>query len=312
MTTIANDHGLSRGAGHPDAPASALMSMLRAGERSGLVMAGILAASFFALFFRWIDKQQQYSRASFEDWGHAFIVPVIAVFYLWKHRARVAATPTCVYWPGLAVLMLGAVCYVYFISGYPNHMFQGLSMILALAGLVLLIAGPHMLRVTAFPIGFLAFGITVSEQVMTKLTWPLKLLASRGAELMLTMFGLDVARYGNKLEIFAGGKVIPLDVAEACSGMRMVVAFAALSVLVAFFAGRTWWQRCAIILLATPVALFMNVVRVAVLAGLTIIDPGLAAGDAHMVIGTILLVPAFLLFMGCAWALRKLESETPS
>ena len=295
----------ARGAG----VGSALAARLRAGEPAGYVMLAILGLSFIALFFRWFDKQQLFSRTSFEDWGHAFVVPFISGFYLWKHRARVATTPMCVYWPGLAVLMLGLVSYVFFLSGYSNHMFQGLSIILAIAGLVLLLAGPHMLRVAAFPIGFLAFGITISEQVMTKLTWPLKLLASRGAEIMLTMCGLDVTRTGNMLEIYTATGVVPLDVAEACSGMRMVVAFAALSVVVAFFVGRTWWQRCAIILLATPVALFMNVVRVAVLGGITLYRPGLAAGDAHMVIGTILLIPAFGLFMGCAWVLRKIEPE---
>ncbi|MCA9292601.1 MAG: exosortase/archaeosortase family protein [Phycisphaerales bacterium] len=308
MSTLSREPGVGLSTGAAP-PISRLVTRLRAHDAMGYVMLGLVSVSFIALFYRWFDKQQQYSRGAFEDWGHAFVVPLISAFYIWKHRARVAATPACIYWPGLAVLVLGMMSYVYFISGFPNHMFQGLSMILALAGVVLLLAGPHMLRVLSFPIGFLGFGITISEQVMTKLTWPLKLLASRGAELMLTVFGLDVTRYGNKLEIFHGGKVIPLDVAEACSGMRMVVAFAALSVVVAFFAGRTWWQRCAIVLMATPVALFMNIVRVAVLGGLTLFKPGLAAGDAHMVIGTILLVPALGLFMGGAWILRKIEPE---
>ncbi len=308
MTTLSQEPGLMIGADR-SGPTPALVSRLRSGDRGGLVMLALLSIAFAALFYRWFDKQQLFSRDSFEDWGHAFVVPIISGFYLWKHRARMTTTPACVYWPGLAVLMLGAVSYVYFVSGFPNHMFQGLSIILALSGLVLLLAGPHMLRVTAFPIGFLAFAITISEQVMTKLTWPLKLLASQGAELMLTVLGFDVTRIGNRLDIFAKGKMIPLDVAEACSGMRMVVAFAALSVVVAFFAGRTWWQRFAIILMATPVALFMNVVRVAVLGGLSIYKPGLAAGDAHMVIGMILLIPAFMVFMGGAWVLGKIEPE---
>lgn len=290
-------------------PRSGVVERLRRGDRAGVIMLAVLAGAFLALFFRWIDKQQQFSRSAFEDWGHAFVVPVISGYYLWRRRHRLMVTPTCIYWPGLAVMLLGAACYVYFISGYSNHMFQGFSLILTLAGVVLLLAGPHMLRMMAFPIGFLGFAITISEQVMTGLTWPLKLLASRGAELSLTTLGMDVTATGNKLEIAWQGRIIPLDVAEACSGMRMVVAFAALSAIVAFFSCRHWWQRCAIIMLATPVALLMNIVRVDVLAALTLWRPALAAGDAHMVIGTILLVPAFLLFMGGAWVLRKLESE---
>jgi hypothetical protein len=53
----------------------------------------------------------------------------------------------------------------------------------------------------------------------------------------------------------------------------------------------------------------MNIVRVAVLGVLTLIDPNLAAGDAHTIIGTILLVPSLGLFLGIVWALNRVVRE---
>lgn len=42
---------------------------------------------------------------------------------------------------------------------------------------------------------------------------------------------------------------------------------------------------------------------------LTLIDPNLASGDAHTLIGTILLVPSLFLFLGMVWALNRTVRE---
>jgi len=59
-------------------------------------------------------------------------------------------------------------------------------------------------------------------------------------------------------------------------------------------------------LIAGPVAILMNMVRVTVLGLLTLFDPNLASGDAHTIIGTILLVPSLGLFMGVVWMLNRI------
>jgi exosortase/archaeosortase family protein len=104
-------------------------------------------------------------------------------------------------------------------------------------------------------------------------------------------------------------KTSPMSVAEACSGMRMLIAFVALGAAVALVATRMWWKRIALLLLAVPVALFLNVIRVAVLGILTLWDGELSQGEAHTFIGTLLLVPGFMLYMAVVWALHKAVPE---
>ncbi len=53
----------------------------------------------------------------------------------------------------------------------------------------------------------------------------------------------------------------------------------------------------------------MNAVRVTVLGLLTLVNPDLAAGEAHTLIGTLLLVPALLLYMGVVWVMNRLVRE---
>ena len=301
----------------PPGPApSALARAFRSAETTvfGWVATGVLGIAFVVAFLQWFIRQfgpSGYSAVKFEDWGHAYVVPIISGAYIWTQRTRLAQIPACTYWPGLGVMALGIACYLFFILGYTNHMFQGFAIITTIAGAVLLLLGPHLFRMLLFPLCYLGFAVTVSEMVMNKVTWPLKIFASQGAHVVLRMFGTEVTRTGNILEVFvpATGKVHPLNVADACSGMRMVVAFIALSVAVAFFSCRQWWQRIAVLLLAIPVALLMNILRVAILAWLTLINPDLSVGESHTLIGTLLLVPAFLLFMLCVWILKKITPD---
>lgn len=300
------------------APASAAPgpAFVDALGRTNLILIGLAAVAFVALFFRWIDHQfgpEGWSWQFTEDWGHAYVVPLISGFYIWKRREWFARQPVSVFWPGLAPLLLGIVCYPYFIIGFPNHMFQGCAMILTLAGLALLALGPHIFRGLIFPLGYLGFAVTISQMIMIQVTWGLKLLASQGSEVFLSMvgplFGAGVVRNGNILNVYHGQEMHPLNVADACAGMRMVVAFIALAVAVAFLSCNQWWQRVMVVLLSIPVALLMNVLRVGVLGLLSIQDAELAVGGAHAFIGTLLLVPAFGLFMACVWAVKKIKPD---
>jgi len=276
----------------------------------------VLGAALLGLFFRWIHTQHLFSRSHMEDWGHAYAIPLISGYMIWQVRKELAATRTSVFWPGLAVVLLGIWCYFLFnmSPAVSNHMLQGWAVVLTVLGSALTVLGPRAGMRLFLPLAFLVFGITISERIMIAITWELQLLASQGAFVTLSsigsLFGFSAAVEGNILTVITGdGRTHDLNVAEACSGMRMVIAFIALAGAVALLGAKLWWQRVAVILLAVPVALLMNVVRVAVLGLASLVDADLAAGDAHTLIGTLLLVPALGLFLGAVWALKRIVRE---
>jgi exosortase len=284
---------------------------------SGLGITLVLGVAFLALFFRWYMLQAKLSWMQLEDWGHAFFVPFFSGFLIWRERARLAAIRPEPYWPGLIALFTGIAAYVHFLVGYNNHMAQGFSMILTLFGLVLVVLGLGAMRIVFLPITFLVFMIEVSKMVMILITAPLQTIAAHGGYIGLSLvapiFGYTVDRAGNVLHVTTqAGKDIPLDIAEACSGMRMVVAFVALAAATGLLGCRFWWQRLALLLLALPVAIFINVVRVVVLGLLSLINPELASGEAHTFIGTVLLFPGFGLFWLAKWALDKIVDAPPA
>ena len=279
-----------------------------------LVASGLVAIAFLGLFFRWFHRQHRFSIGSLDDWGHAYVIPLIAGYLIWRRRDALARARIAPHWPGVIGLLAGIASYFFFLIVYPNHMFQGAAMLLALFGLLLLLLGTQAMRALFVPVAFLALGITISERVMIGLTFPLQKLAADGAYVLTSIlgypFGVSAEVTGNVLTVLPReGNPIPLNVAEACSGMRMVVAFVALGAAVAVIQCRQWWQRIAVVLLAPPVAILLNVARVTTLAFASLANPQFAAGQAHTLIGTLLLIPGLLAFLGIVWALQHIVRE---
>lgn len=315
-TLVASKPGGDSPSGQEGLPQDRSASRLGLSLGWAMVAGGVLLIAFGGLFFRWFQFQHRWSSRHMEDWGHAYLIPVIAGYLIWQNREKIASTRITVFWPGLLPILTGIMCYFFFVVGYSNHMGQGFSLILSLFGIVLMLLGPAMMRWLFLPIAFLVFGVTISEMVMIKITFPLRMLAAQGGYIALKMigavFGFTADINGSILTVLSGtGESHDLDVAEACSGMRMVIAYLALSAAVAVLGCREWWQRVALMLLAAPVAIFMNIIRVATLGVLSLIDPELAAGDAHTLIGTILLIPGLGLFLLVVWAINKAVNDPP-
>jgi len=291
---------------------SAARSLLETlGATHNLLKIGLIGAAFVGYFLNWILTQHYHSLSS-QDWSHSYFVPLISVFLMWQRREELSLARPRTYWPGLAPLVLGVLAYPFFIVGIPNHMGQGYAMILTLFGMLLLMLGPAVMRHLFLPVAYLVFMVTISEMIMIKITFKLKQWAAQGGDILLQILGVNVTLKGTTLEIVnSSGQVNPLDVADACSGMSMLIAFVALGAAVALVACQQWWQRVLLVLLAAPVALFLNVLRIAVLGVLTLWDPNLATGEAHTLIGTLLLIPGFLVYMGIVWALNKSVGDKP-
>ena len=276
----------------------------------------LLVAAFAGLFFRWLIAQKDFSLANVQDWGHTLIMPAIGGYLLWSRRAELARSTPETFWPGLLPLLLGILSYFYFIVGVTNHMLHGFAMVLSLAGLTLFVGGPKIFRLAFIPIALLVFSVTISDQIMEKVTFPLQLISSKGAWFMLRIISLPgdwflVDLDGNTLKIFnrTKGAWNAMGVAEACSGLRMLVAFVALAAIVGVLSCRQWWQRITLLLLAAPVAILLNIFRVTLLGVLSLWDVNFASGDAHILIGTLLLVPGLALFLGIVWALNRAVGE---
>lgn len=294
----------------PVTSVSANVATRPAVNRSGWAWIGVLALLFVGVFHVILVKSYQFAVTD-ADWSHALIVPLVSVYFAFQVRDELRAVPKRVCVWGLPILMFGLVGHALGIFPVQNHMTQGYSMIIALFGLVLFVLGPAAMRLLWLAILFLGFAIKVSDKIWERVALELQLIAAKGATLLIDFFGapmsLDATVRGSIIELVYKGKVLPaMEVAQACAGLRMLMAFIALGVAVAFLTRRPWWQRAFIMLSTVPIAVGINVVRVTVIGFIYPYDQELAGGDFHTLIGMLMLVPAGGLFLLLGWLLDKI------
>ena len=228
-----------------------------------------------------------------EDVSHGPFVPAVAAYIAWQRRKEFAETPKIPNYWGLAVvawavfqLMIGTLGAELFL--------QRTSLIVAITGIVWLLGGTKILKLAAFPIFLLLFMIPLPKVVYGQITLPLQLFASWVAEQVLTILNIPVLREGNILEL-AQKK---LNVVEACSGIRSLMALTFLSLFYGFFFDSKEWMKWALLIATIPIAIIANASRVALTGILTEINPELADGVFHMMEGwVIFLVAGIMLFM---------------
>ena len=104
-----------------------------------------------------------------------------------------------------------------------------------------------------------------------------------------------------------------LNVADACSGMRLLQAFVALGVAMAYLEYRPPVHRIILLFSTIPIAIICNIVRVLLTAVIHIyIGEQYAQGTLHTLLGLVMLLLAFGLYGLLAWLMEAMfiEDET--
>ena len=133
-----------------------------------------------------------------------------------------------------------------------------LCFIVSLLGAFSLIGGNRLLRWAGPAVAFVVFMYPLPSLVEHRLLPLLQKVAAVASTTVLQVMGLPVYRVGSHIE----GLDLPLEVAEACSGLRMSTIFGAMTVAMVFLIQRPWWDKFIILLSAIPVALLVNMMRI--------------------------------------------------
>ena len=283
-----------------------------------LLSAATVLAIFIWLFWSFLERQVRFAIEFQADWGHTLVIPFIAGWFVWLNRERILAAPLKPSITGLAVTFIGILWFAAASLGpilLRHHNIAGMGVGLTIFGIVLAFCGWRAMRWMWFPVLYLiVFSQTVSDRLLELITFELQGIATVGGEIGLSLIGYDIAREGHTLNIYYNEQIVPINIAEACSGMRMLVAFLALGVAMAYRGLDTWWQRTILVIMAVPTAIFVNILRVITLGILATMDSGFAAGDFHSMVGMLWLLPAFFIYLGIMWILRQsiLDEESPS
>ena len=226
------------------------------------------------------------------DYSYGLVVPFVAAWlaYVQHNKLRtICLSPETLL--GTAVVIASQLLYL---AGYFGAEFflQRSSIILLLVGVILFVCGIEWLRQLAVPLILLVLCIPLPAMVMNQITMPLQLLASWGSEKVLLALEIPVYRTGNVLQL--SNQV--LNVAEACSGIRSLMALVALAVIMSSLVRISKIARILFVVSATGVAVCTNVLRISCVAIIGAkAHPRFTVGMWHQAESWIIFMAAFLL-----------------
>jgi exosortase len=220
------------------------------------------------------------------NFSHGFFVPIFSLFVLWQDRSRLARLPRVPSWWGLPVLFIALNVLIVGVLGAELFLSR-ISLLLVIAGLVIFFNGWNYFGAVLFPWAFLILMVPIPAIVFSQITFPLQLLASKFAAFTLPLLGVPVLREGNIINLPA----MPLEVAEACSGIRSLLSLTTLAIIYGFLRETRVWARVVLALASIPIAIFANSLRI-VGTGLLVQywDPDKAEGFFHIFQGWLIFV----------------------
>jgi len=180
------------------------------------------------------------------------------------------------------------------------------SLLLVLAGLIVLFYGWKPFRAVFFPWAFLILMIPIPTIILNQVTLPLQLLAAKVAAGALPILGVPVLREGNIIYL----PRMPLEVAEACSGIRSLMSLVTLAIIYGYLMEGRRWVRWLLALASVPVTVFANDVRI-VGTGLLVQywDPEMAEGYYHASWGWLIFVVSLTMLYAIHLLVRFLFPE---
>ncbi|HTQ41048.1 MAG TPA: exosortase/archaeosortase family protein [Pirellulales bacterium] len=191
------------------------------------------------------------------EYSHGFFVPVWSVVLLWLRRKQITGMVWEGSWWGLGLVAIGIALRCVAAYGFYTLM-AAFSLLPTLAGLAIAAGGWRCLRWALPSIVFLVFMIPLPGFISESLSLPLQHLAVTSVTYLLQLIGIPAGMEGNVI-LLTHSKV---GVVEACSGLRMLILFFAVSTGVAMIVQRTWIERIVLIASAVPIAIAVNIVRI--------------------------------------------------
>lgn len=196
-------------------------------------------------------------------YSHGYIIPFFAAYLFWIRKRPLRDAAPLDRWIGVGIVAASLGLRV-FAAYYDYNNFERASFIGALLGVCLIAGGRSMFNWAWLPIAFLAFMFPLPAVIENTLLMKLQTCASIVSTWTLQILGVSAARQGNTINVDTLAE--SLEVAEACSGLRMLTIFGAMSVALVMIIDRPWWDKLIILLSAVPIALASNVIRIVVTA----------------------------------------------
>lgn len=285
-------------------PAQPAVLLARVPEhwRAPLVRLAATWLGLIILFFGdWRDMAAQWWDSS--TYNHILLIPPILGWLVLQRASETAAIVPRAWWPGLVVM--GGAVFLWVLGDFSGlSLARQLAVVIMLQGSTLALLGPRVAAAQLFPLGYMLalvpFGyelIPFLQTITAKLTMVLLALSKVPA----TIDGVFITtRFGY------------FEVAEACSGVKFLIAMIAYGALVSNVCFASWWRRAGFMALSLVVPVLANGVRawgtiyIASWRGIEF-----AASFDHIFYGWVFFAVVMVLVMAVGWRFFDRKVDAP-
>jgi exosortase len=216
----------------------------------------LLAILVFAPTIYWLCQ-----RWTMDVWHnvHGMFIPVVVAYFTYKELrsdqigdAEQSAWGFLFLISGLGMIVLdSAIC---------TQLLSAFGMVVCLPGLSLLLLGGRRTRALGFVWVLSFFMLPVPAAFVEGFILLLRRITAAGAEQVIALFGVPVAREDTTLLLPAGN----LSINDGCSGFAVLYASVALAMVLAYI-DSSWPRRVVTLGVAFPIAMACNALRCGIL-----------------------------------------------
>ena len=274
----------------------------QAGVSVGWTVAALIVAVglALALFFE-TARSMVAVWSSSATYGHGFLIVPIAGYLAYARRERLGRCPI-----GPSLLGVGAVAgaaLVWLAGDVADiNLLRHFGLVVVLQGIVVAVLGLRTAGVLAVPLGYLLLAVPFGDFMIEPLQW----LTAQYTTELVRLSGVPVHLDGWFMTIPGG----TFHVAEACAGVRYLLACLAFGLLVCDLFFRRAWKVVAYVVLTFAVPVVANVLRaygIVMLAHLS--DFEIAVGVDHLIYGYVFLSLVTVILIGIALAMRDPDAR---
>jgi exosortase D (VPLPA-CTERM-specific) len=225
---------------------------------SRLIPATMAVLALAVLWFYWPVLTKLFGDlAENEDYSFGLLLPLVSGYIVYLKLPQIRSYLWRPSWLGLLCIAVGLALYLVGELGADLYV-PRVSFVIVITGLLFLMGGWGLVRLLGFPLFLLILMFPLPGLLTKQLTLPLQLISSRLATAMLQLVGIPAFCQGNVIDL----GVRQMQMVEACSGLRYILALLALGVVFGYFFQRRLWKILLLFLVLIPSAIVANAFRV--------------------------------------------------
>lgn len=262
------------------------------GWSSTLLRTALAWAVLFAITFReWSEMAHQWW--DIDTYSHILLIIPIIGWLGWIRRHELQRVEPKGWLYGVAWTVFGLCCWLAGRQTGINLVAQG-GTVMAFQGAAMAIIGLRGTMILAFPLFYMFFLVPFGDEIIPFL----QNITAKMATSLTVASGIHTVSDGIHIDTPAGLFIV----AEACSGVKFLVAMIALGVLVAYTCFSSWKRRLWFLLACAVVPIIANSIRAwATIFVAQYVGAEAAGSFDHIVYGWIFFAIVIALVLGVAW-----------